>query len=322
MKTRTLKADRTGIAEAAATLAAGKLVAFPTETVYGLGADAGNAEAVARLYEAKGRPSFNPLIAHVAQISDAERIGVMNDAARLLAAKFWPGPFTLVLPASADCPVCELARAGLPTVAVRVPAHEIANALLKAAARPIVAPSANRSGHVSPTQASHVLADLEGRIDLILDGGATPLGLESTIVNCTSERPQLLRPGSITRARLESALGSPVADASDTVSDTPNAPGQLASHYATRARIRLDAYDVKAGEVLLAFGSDLPPGADPARTINLSLSGNLIEAAANLFAHLRALDALGAETIAVAPIPSTGIGEAIRDRLVRAAAPR
>ncbi len=322
LNTRTLKADSKGIAEAAKTLVAGGLVAFPTETVYGLGADATNAVAVARLYEAKGRPSFNPLIAHLADASEARRIGVMNEAARLLAEKFWPGPLTLVLPAADTCPVCDLARAGLATLAVRVPGHELAHSLLKTVGRPVVAPSANRSGHVSPTQAAHVLYDLEGRIDIILDGGATPLGLESTIVDCTNERPRLLRSGTITRTRIESALGFPIGDASETISGKPNAPGQLASHYATRAKIRLDASTVNPGEALLAFGPDLPAGRDPARTLNLSPSGNLIEAAANLFGHLRALDALGTGTIAVAPIAATGIGEAIRDRLVRAAAAR
>ncbi len=322
LNTRTLKADHAGIAEAARIIAAGGLVAFATETVYGLGADATNAQAVARLYEAKGRPSFNPLIAHLANADDVRRAGVLNDVARKLAKKFWPGPLTLVLQAAENCPVCELARAGLPTVAVRVPAHETAHALLTAASRPIVAPSANRSGHVSPTVAAHVLADLDGRIDLILDAGPTRVGLESTIVDCSGAQPRMLRPGSITREEIEQVLGMPVQDLSDAVSQKPIAPGQLASHYATRARIRLNATDVKPGEALLAFGGTVPSGADPARTRNLSPSGDLIEAAANLFAHLRALDALGPDAIAVSPIPATGVGEAIGDRLARAAAPR
>jgi L-threonylcarbamoyladenylate synthase len=322
VNTRLLKADRAGIAAAAQTLLAGGLAAFPTETVYGLGADATNAKAVARLFDAKGRPRFNPLIAHFSRVSEVNRAGIMNEAALTLAKKFWPGPLTLVLLVTADCPVCDLARAGLSTVAVRVPEHRVANALLKAAGLPIVAPSANRSGHVSPTSAAHVMADLEGRIDIVLDGGATPLGLESTIVDCSTEQPRLLRPGAISRTRIEAALGMPVDNSGDAISEQPSAPGQLASHYAPQAAVRLDARSVEPGEWLLAFGPDLPAGADPARTLNLSRAGDLYEAAANLFAHLRTLDAKGAETIAVAPIAATGIGEAIRDRLVRAAAPR
>lgn len=322
MNTRLLKADRAGIAAAAQTLLAGGLAAFPTETVYGLGADATNAKAVARLYEAKGRPHFNPLIAHFARASEVNRTGIMNETALTLAKKFWPGPMTLVLPVMAGCPVCDLARAGLSTVGVRVPEHPVANALLKSVGLPIVAPSANRSGHVSPTSAEHVMADLDGRVDIVLDGGATPLGLESTIVDCSAEEPRLLRHGAISRTRIEAALGKPITNAGETISQQPTAPGQLASHYAPNAKVRLDAHAVEPGEWLLAFGPDLPAGADPARTLNLSRRGDLYEAAANLFAHLRALDANGAETIAVAPIAATGIGEAIRDRLVRAAAPR
>lgn len=322
VNTSLLKADRAGIASAAQTLLAGGLAAFPTETVYGLGADATNAKAVARLFEAKGRPQFNPLIAHLPRASEAMRLGMIKDAAFTLADKFWPGPLTLVLAATPDCPVCDLARAGLPTVAVRVPEHPVANALLQAVGLPIVAPSANRSGHVSPTSAAHVMADLAGRIDLVLDGGATPVGVESTIVDCSTEQPRLLRLGAISRLSIEAALGKPIQNSGEHVSEQPNAPGQLASHYAPRAAVRLDVRAVEPGEWLLAFGPDLPTGADPARTLNLSRSGDLLEAAANLFAHLRALDASGAETIAVAPITATGIGEAIRDRLVRAAAPR
>jgi L-threonylcarbamoyladenylate synthase len=322
VNTRLLKADRAGIAAAAQTLLAGGLAAFPTETVYGLGADATSAKAVARLFEAKGRPQFNPLIAHVAKASDARSIGTFNEAALMLVNKFWPGPLTLVLPAVPDCPVCELARAGLSTVGVRVPEHPVANVLLKALGGPVVAPSANRSGHVSPTTAAHVMADLAGRIDIVLDGGATPLGLESTILDCTAQRPRLLRPGAISRTRVEAVLGYRMEEAAEPAPDRPSAPGQLASHYAPRAKLRLNVRSVEPGEWLLAFGSDLPAGADPARILNLSRSGNLIEAAANLFAHLRELDAKGVETIAVSPIAGTGIGEAIRDRLVRAAAPR
>lgn len=321
VNTRLLKADRAGIAAAAQTLLAGGLAAFPTETVYGLGADATNAKAVARLYEAKGRPRFNPLIAHMAKSSEVHSIGILNEPALMLVRKFWPGPLTLVLPAAPNCAVCELARAGLSTVGVRVPEHPVANALLKSVGLPIVAPSANRSGHVSPTSAGHVMADLEGRIDIVLDGGATPLGLESTIVDCSSEKPRLLRPGAISRARLDSVLGYRMEDG-NIAPEKPSAPGQLASHYAPRARLRLDVNKVEPEEWLLAFGIDLPEGADPARTLNLSRSGSLIEAAANLFAYLRELDARGAEVIAVTPIAGTGIGEAIRDRLARAAAAR
>jgi len=321
--TRLLQADAGGIAEAASILSAGGLVAFPTETVYGLGADATNAEAIARLYEAKERPSFNPLIAHLSGMDEARKVGRLNPAALLLAEKFWPGPLTLVVTAAANCAVCDLARAGLDTVAVRVPAHPAAQPLLQAVGRPVAAPSANRSGHVSPTTADHVMTDLRGRIDAVLDGGPTPFGLESTIVDCTSERPVLLRPGTIPRGAIEAALGSRLAEAPFHDYEAPTAPGQLPSHYATRAQLRLDATDVQPGEALLAFGQPRPAGAERAAfTLDLSPSGNLVEAAANLFAHLRALDATEAHSIAVAPIPAHGLGEAIRDRLMRAAAPR
>ena len=321
--TRLLRADAAGIAEAASILLSGGLVAFPTETVYGLGADATNAEAIARLYEAKERPSFNPLIAHLSGIEEAPKVGRLNAAALLLAEKFWPGPLTLVVPAAAKCAVCDLARAGLNTVAVRVPAHPAAQPLLQAVGRPVAAPSANRSGHVSPTTADHVMTDLRGRIDAVLDGGPTPFGLESTIVDCTSDRPVLLRPGTIPRGAIEAALGFALAEAPFQSDEAPTAPGQLPSHYATRAQLRLDAADVQPGEALLAFGQPRPAGAERAAfTLDLSPSGNLVEAAANLFAHLRALDATEAHSIAVAPIPAHGLGEAIRDRLMRAAAPR
>jgi L-threonylcarbamoyladenylate synthase len=320
--TRVIPADAGGIAEAARLLIAGRLVAFPTETVYGLGADATNAEAVARLYEAKERPAFNPLIAHVADVTAAARIGIFNDTARRLAAKFWPGPLTLVLRAQPRCTVCDLARAGLDTVALRVPKHPVAHPLLESVSRPVVAPSANRSGHVSPTTADHVVTDLRGRVDAVLDGGPTPIGLESTIVDCSGDVPRLLRPGAIPRESIEMALGASLADAPSDP-HKPTSPGQLASHYATRARIRLDATEVQPGEALLAFGAPLPKGAERASfTLDLSPEQDLVEAAANLFAHLRALDATDAHVIAVAPIPAQGLGEAIRDRLMRAAAPR
>jgi L-threonylcarbamoyladenylate synthase len=312
------------VERAARTLAAGGLVAFPTETVYGLGADATNGAAVARLYEAKDRPSFNPLIAHVADAAAARALARFDSAAQRLAAAFWPGPLTLVLPKRADCPVAELATAGLDTIAVRVPSHPIARAILMALGRPVVAPSANRSGHVSPTTAQHVLADLRGRIELILDGGPTPMGLESTIIACL-DRPVLLRPGALPRTDIERlvALAEPPRSATPAphVDDLPIAPGALASHYAPRAPLRLNARHVEAHEALLAFGPTAVEGAARA-VLNLSPRGDLIEAAANLFSHLRALDASGAAAIAVMPVPRAGLGEAINDRLERAAAPR
>ena len=317
--TRLLPANRDAIAAAARVLADGGLVAFPTETVYGLGADATNGEAVARLYAAKGRPRFNPLIAHVAEAKAALPLARFSDDARLLAGVFWPGPLTLVLPKQDGCPVSELATAGLDSIAVRVPDHSIARDLLKAFGKPVVAPSANQSGHVSPTAAQHVLADLDGRIDLIVDGGPASVGVESTIVSCLGT-PTLLRPGGIPRDAIERVLGHPLVVAELPSEEAPLAPGMLASHYAPTSPLRLDAVDVRPGEALLAFGSDAPAGV--ARTLNLSVSGDLVEAAANLFSHLRMLDASRAAAIAVMPIPNEGLGEAINDRLARAAAPR
>ena len=320
LATRLVIAGDAAIAEAARALAAGGLVAFPTETVYGLGADAGNGEAIARLYAAKGRPAFNPLIAHVASAAAARKLARFDTAAERLAAAFWPGPLTLVLPKAADCPVAALATAGLDSVAVRLPQHPVAQQLLRAFGGPVVAPSANRSGHVSPTTAAHVLADLGGRIDLIVDGGATPVGLESTIVACIGD-PVLLRPGGVPRAAIERVLGTALADAF-ALNDqpAPRAPGMLASHYAPRTRLRLDASAVGAREALLAFGPTPADGAAAAvKVLNLSRRGDLIEAAAHLFSHLRTLDAVGAAAIAVMPIPHHGLGEAINDRLRRAA---
>jgi L-threonylcarbamoyladenylate synthase len=315
------KADAAGIAEAVLVLRAGGLAAFPTETVYGLGADATDARAVAKLYQAKGRPTFNPLIAHVADTAAARRAGNFGPLAEKLAAEFWPGPLTVVVPATGL--VCDLARAGLNTVALRVPKHPVAEALMSAFGKPIVAPSANCSGHVSPTSADHVLADLSGRIDLILDGGASPLGLESTIIDCTGEMPRLLRTGGIPREKIEKLLGTKIFDVPNTDAKASVAPGRLASHYAPRATLRLNATRAKADEALLVFGPRLLNGAtDTKMTLNLSPKGDLVEAAANLFAYLRALDASGAKTIAVSPIPQEGLGEAINDRLTRAAAPR
>lgn len=303
------------IAAAAEALGAGRLVAFPTETVYGLGADATNGRAVAAIYEAKGRPAFNPLIVHVVDTTAAARLGVLGEMARKLAAVFWPGPLTMVVPRSPGCPVSELVTAGLETVALRVPGHPVALALLGASGLPIAAPSANRSGHVSPTTAAHVEADLAGRVALILDGGACPVGIESTVVDMTGEAPVLLRAGGVTRAAIERVLGIAIRQATSDPAQ-PSSPGQLASHYAPRAAVRLDAVSAGPGEALLAFGPAPPSHEGPA--INLSPSGDLAEAAANLFAALRVLDATGTATIAVTSIPDIGLGEAINDRLRRA----
>ncbi len=323
--TRVSRADAAAIGDAVHRLKAGGLVAFPTETVYGLGADATNGPAIARLYEAKGRPAFNPLIAHVADLAAARTLGTFDADAETLAKAFWPGPLTLVLPKAAGCPVAALATAGLDTVAVRVPNHEVAHKILKAFGKPVAAPSANCSGHVSPTKAAHVLADLRNRIDLIVDGGATLVGVESTIVACLG-KPVLLRPGGVPREAIEQSLGRPLANAPTGHAgrdDAPLAPGMLASHYAPRTPLRLNADRVKAGEALLAFGPELAEGAERAPgMLNLSGQGDLVEAAANLFSHLRALDGIGAKAIAVMPIPPAGLGEAINDRLARAAAPR
>jgi L-threonylcarbamoyladenylate synthase len=319
--TQVTRADQAAIADAARVLRAGGLVAFPTETVYGLGADAANALAVAKLYAAKGRPSFNPLIAHVLDATAARMLGRFDRNAEQLAA-LWPGPLTLVVPRAPACPVADLATAGLNTIAVRVPSHPVARALLAALPGPIVAPSANRSGHVSPTTAAHVRDDLAGRIDLILDGGAAPVGLESTIVACIDAEPVLLRSGGLPRAEIERVLGRHLVSneaAAVETGEAPLAPGMLSSHYAPRTRLRLDATRIDAGEALLAFGPPLPGAA---RVLNLSATGDLVEAAANLFSHLRALDAAGASAIAVMPIPHHELGEAINDRLARAAAPR
>jgi L-threonylcarbamoyladenylate synthase len=298
------------IALAAEILGQGGLVAIPTETVYGLAADAANGEAVARLYAAKGRPRFNPLIAHVASIDMAEREAVLEGDARRLAGAFWPGPLTMVLPWRTEGTVCDLARAGLSTVALRWPKHSAARALIAAFGRPLVAPSANRSGHVSPTRAAHVAADLGDRIDLILDGGSCEIGVESTIIDLTESAPRLLRPGGIPTNDLETALGRPLLLPQ---SDGPiSAPGQLKSHYAPRAVLRLNAEAPEPGEAFIAFGPS------PHQSVNLSPDGDLVEAAARLFAVLRLLDTQF-ERIAVAPIPEMGLGEAINDRLRRAA---
>ncbi len=317
--TRLLPADAASIAEAAAVLRAGGLVAFPTETVYGLGADATSGTAVAGIYAAKQRPSFNPLIAHVPSLAAALREGNFSTAALALAKAFWPGPLTLVVPVASTCSVCDLARAGLASVALRAPSHPVARALLEAAGRPVAAPSANRSGRVSPTTAAHVLADLDGRIDLVLDGGPADVGVESTIMSCLGPEPMLLRPGGVPREAIERVLGRPLADPPEAGDPAaPLAPGLLASHYAPRAALRMEARAPGQDEAGLDFGGQFAGAA----SLDLSPSGDLAEAAANLFGHLRALDATGVAGIAVAPIPASGLGEAINDRLARAAAPR
>lgn len=320
METRRLAADAVGIALAADLLRGGRLAAFPTETVYGVGADARHGAAVAAIYEAKGRPSFNPLIAHVADLAGARREGVFGDAALRLAEAFWPGPLTLVVPMADEGTVCDLARAGLDSVGLRVPSHPVAHALLRAVGGPVAAPSANRSGRISPTAADHVMQDLAGRIDAVLDGGPSEVGVESTIVACRDGRVALLRPGGITRSAIESVLGRPL-DASPAGASEFRAPGMLASHYAPQATVRLEALGADADEHVLDFAGQL--GATPGLLrLDLSPSGSLQEAAATLFGHMHRFDAAGARRIAVAPVPRTGLGDAINDRLARAAAPR
>jgi len=324
LSTLILPAGEAAVAEATRMLEAGGLVAFPTETVYGLGADATNPAAVARLYQAKGRPAFNPLISHVADLSAAEKIGRFGAEASALARAFWPGPLTLVLPKTRDCAVADLATAGLDTTAIRVPSHPLARAILTAFGKPVVAPSANLSGHVSPTTAAHVQSDLDGRIDLIVDGGPVEVGVESTVVGCF-DAPMLLRPGGLPREAIERLLGRALLQApADAESDSgqPLAPGMLASHYAPRTRVRLNATTIAPGEALLAFGPPVAGSEHAAAVMNLSARGDLNEAAASLFGYLRALDARAATTIAVMPIPDHGLGEAINDRLRRAAVGR
>jgi L-threonylcarbamoyladenylate synthase len=304
--------DAQGLSDAAQILRNGGLVAFPTETVYGLGADAKSDRAVAGIFAAKGRPSFNPLIVHVTDLAMAESIATLDDGARQLAAAFWPGPLTLVLPLRADAGISPLVTAGLLDVAVRVPAHPVAQSLLLAFGGPLAAPSANPSGRISPTTAAHVVAGLSGRIDAVVDGGSCVVGVESTIMGPGPDLA-LLREGGISAEMIEACLGRPLIRESDPA--RPMAPGQMASHYAPKGTIRLGAREAEPDEVFLGFG----PG--PAG-LNLSPSGDLTEAAANLFGHLHRLDAIGAERIAVAPIPEQGLGRAINDRLRRAAAPR
>ncbi|MCB1334706.1 MAG: threonylcarbamoyl-AMP synthase [Roseivivax sp.] len=311
-QTQLLPATPEGTARAAALLRDGALVAFPTETVYGLGADAGNDTAVAQIYQAKGRPSFNPLIVHVADAAAAQALVHWSPEAEALAAAFWPGPLTLVLPLRPGARVSRLVTAGLDTLAVRVPAHPVARALLGAFGGPVAAPSANRSGQISPTAAAHVMAGLSGRIAAVLDGGACPVGLESTIVGLEGA-PCLLRPGGVPAEEIDRVLGTSATRRAEGAAIS--APGQLQSHYAPGAAVRLNAVNWRAGEARLGFG---PVDCD----LNLSPGGDLVEAAANLFAYLHRLDDAGATVIAVSPIPETGLGAAINDRLRRAAAPR
>ena len=312
--TEVLAPDAAGVARAARLLAADELVAFPTETVYGLGADARSDLAVAKVFAAKGRPSFNPLIVHLPNLAAAEAFAIVGPNARALAGAFWPGPLTLVLPLRAGAGISPLVTAGLDSVAVRVPAHPLAQRLLAAFGGPVAAPSANPSGRVSPTRAGHVLDGLSGRIAAVLDGGPCAVGLESTIVLADPE-PILLRPGGLPLEALEAALGQPLALGGDGAK--PTAPGQLASHYAPAAGVRLAATEARPGEVLVGFG--------PVKgRLTLSSTGDLVEAAARLFQTLRDADGLAGPggRIAFAPIPETGLGRAINDRLRRAAAPR
>jgi L-threonylcarbamoyladenylate synthase len=303
------------IRRAAQALARGEIVAFPTETVYGLGANALDARAVARVFAAKERPRFNPLIVHVPGLAEAEDYGLFSATARRLAEAFWPGPLSLVLKRRSTCGIAELVSAGLDTIALRAPAHPVAQTLLAEARVPVAAPSANRSGRVSPTTAAHVEAELGDRPSVILDGGPCPLGIESTVLSVIGGAPSLLRPGAVPRGAIELVLGTPLA--ASRADGKVVSPGQLATHYAPGTRLRLNSTTAGANEALLAFGPNAPPGARV--TINLSESGNLEEAAAKLFAALRELDQAGAEAIAVMPIPARGLGEAINDRLQRAA---
>ncbi len=310
--TRILPANTASIEHAAMLIANGHPVAVPTETVYGLAGDARSGEAVAAIYAAKGRPSFNPLIAHVRGFAMAEEIAIFSPLARKLAIAFWPGPLTMVLPKAPNAPIASLMTAGLPTIAVRAPSHAVIRALINAVGRPLAAPSANASGAISATRADHVARSLDGRIELVLDGGATEIGIESTIVAVEEDRLRLLRPGSVTAEMLRDAAGIEVETAA---TGAIEAPGQMASHYAPSKPVRLDAIEARPGEVLIGFG---PIEGDA----SLSPSGNLNEAAARLFDLLHAADAGNAAVIAVAPIPDEGLGLAINDRLRRAAAPR
>lgn len=318
------QATPTAIDDAARFLSQGGLVAFPTETVYGLGGDATNDLAVAAIFSTKGRPTFNPLIVHVPGLAAAQRFGIFDERAVALTRAFWPGPLTLVVKRLEPCPISLLVSAGLDTIAMRCPAHPIALELMVKTRRPIAAPSANRSGRISPTTAQHVSEDLGDLLNIILDGGPAEVGLESTVVDMTGAAPIILRPGAVTLEELAEVLGGPIAMAHSQIHDgdaaRPHAPGQLVSHYAPRARLRLEAIQPLVGEGFLRFGPTVATATGP--THSLSETGDLFEAAATLFSTLRRLDATGVEAIAVMPIPERGLGIAINDRLKRAAAPR
>jgi L-threonylcarbamoyladenylate synthase len=306
------------IGDAARALRQGKLVAFPTETVYGLGGDATSDRAVAAIFAAKGRPSFNPLIVHVANIASAAQYAELSAKAQTVARAFWPGPLTLVLPRRRDCKVSLLATAGLDSVAIRVPAHKIAQTLLMMSGLPLAAPSANPSGRLSPTLADHVLAELGERAEFVIDGGPCRVGLESTVLSLLDDRPRILRPGAVTAEALSELLRESVeVEGGSEDAAAPRSPGRLLSHYAPSLPMRLDAAVAEPGEALLGFGPTAPQGA-----LNLSPTSDLQEAAANLFAMLRRLDDPRYRAIAVMPVPQTGLGIAINDRLRRAAAPR
>ena len=315
---QSLEPTHTSIKLAAKRLLAGELVALPTETVYGLGGNALDGIAIAKIFDMKGRPQFNPLISHVGNIALAEQYALFNKTAYKLAEAFWPGPLTLILPKRQDCQVSELVTAGLDTIAIRIPNHPVAQKLLNICNCPIAAPSANRSGHVSPTTAKHVADDFKDKDLLVLDAGATGIGLESTVVNCTNETVKILRPGGIERKQIEAVLGYDLPIQSQTNDHNPSSPGQLTSHYAPNAKVRLNATTVSSDEALLAFGNDIPSGAK--FVFNLSKTSNLNEAAANLFSGLRKLDETQIDKIAVMAIPNEDLGEAINDRLKRAAA--
>jgi len=313
-----LPANADSVARAGRLLRAGQLVGLPTETVYGLAGDATSDRAVAAIFAAKDRPAFNPLIVHVAEAAEARRLVEFDSRAEALAARFWPGPLTLVLPRRAACGVSLLCSAGLDTLAVRLPAHRVAQAVIRAAERPLAAPSANPSGWVSPTTAQHVAAGLGTNVALVIDGGPCGVGVESTVLDLTGPSPVLLRPGGAPEEEIEAAIGKlarPPAEAGRVKS-----PGMLASHYAPHLPLRIGAREVEPDEALLAFGSDVPKGAR--MTLNLSPSGDVMEAAQRLFDYLRRLDASGARGIAAMPVPERGLGRAINDRLRRAAAPR
>jgi len=321
--TRRLDVSMPAIDAAATALADGGLVAFPTETVYGLGGDACSAEAVAAIFAAKQRPAFNPLISHVDSTEHVFALGVATPPARALAARFWPGPLTLILTRRPDCPIARLTSAGLDRIALRVPANAAARRLLSAFGGPVAAPSANPSGQISPTRADHVLAGLNGRIDIILDGGRCDSGVESTVVDCSGDKAAILRPGGITRRQVADCLAEAGFDLASAApvsgGDQPASPGMLASHYAPRATLEMNVTQARPGMEMIGFGKVEGSGTT---ALNLSPDGDLVEAAANLFDMLHRADATGSSMIGVAPVPVHGLGEAINDRLRRAATPR